>query len=59
MKLILHYNIHWGIPLRVTSVFQFVRIYVRINSLNALIMLWSSTSRPLRELTIHDKLYPI
>ena len=30
-----------------------------INSLNALIMLWSSTSRHLREHTIHDNSYPI
>ena len=50
------YKIHQDIPLRVTCVFQFVRVYVRINSL---IMLSSTTSSLLRELTIHDNVYPI
>ena len=43
--------------LRVTCVFQFFRVYGRINSINALIMLRSSTSNLIRELTIHDNLY--
>ena len=43
INLILFYNLHVGKPLRVTCVFQFVRVYIRINHLNATIMLWSST----------------
>ena len=39
-------------------VLQFVRVYVRINFLNALIILCQSTSRNLRELKIHDNIYP-
>ena len=53
-----YFTIYWCIPKRVICVFQFVRVYVRINFLNALIILFQSTSRNVRELKIHDNIYP-
>ena len=47
--------LQWGKPLRVTC----PSLRKNYNSLNALHILWTSTSRLLRELTINDNLYPI
>lgn len=58
MNLILFYHKFWGKPLRV-NVFSVRPSYVGINSLNVLIMLWSSTPRLLREVTVHDILHPM
>ena len=53
----LQYTVGYTITGHMWVFFQFASVNVRINSLNACFMLWSSTLRRLKELTIHDNSY--